>query len=255
MKRLNIPTIVKAAGLCILLLFASCHSGKRKYVIPEKRFTNFLVDLHIAEAIAIQSGRMIIGEYEIDSASLYGSVFRKHNVTQAMFDSTLLFYSHKPDKFEKIYSTVNRRLQSMEQAITDEQTALEQAKTTEVWKSESTYVFTSGVDKVEISVPLQGPGKYTVSVTAKILPDDATLDPRMSLYFWREDSTAEGKQIRFPETRYTLRNGNERTYNTTRRLDSTNYTYLKGYVINFSNFDSVFRRNMVIKDIVVTKQE
>jgi len=255
MTNFNLTTFIKAAGLCVLLLFASCRNGGRRYIMPEKRFVLFLVDLHVAEAIGSQAGRSSIQIYEIDSASLYGSVFQKHKVSQVMFDSTMMFYSRRPEKFKKIYESVSSRLQSMEHDLAEEEKMQEMTRTLVLWKSDSTYVFRQGGDKVEITVPLRGPGLYTVSATVKMLPDDATLDPRMSLYFWRKDSTEEGNRISFMETRYTLRNGEERTYRAVRRLDSTNYTYLRGYIANYSNADTIFRRNMVVKDIVISKQK
>jgi len=245
----------KAAGLCVLLLFASCRDSTRKYVLSERKFTAFLVDLHLAEAVGSQSKRTIDLEYEVDSASLYGSVFQKYNVTQAMFDSTLYFYSQRPEKFQKIYNTVATRLNLMEQELIREEKEQELTKSEILWQSDSVYVFTKGGDKVDISVRLRGPGIYSVSATVKILPDDASLDPRMSIYFWRKDTTEEGEQMRFLDVRYTLRNGVEKSYRAVRRIDSTNYSFLRGYIANYSNDDSVFRRNMVIRDIVVSKQK
>lgn len=254
MIKLEIKAILKAAGLCVLLLFASCKGVNRKYIIPERKFVSFLVDLHIAEAIGVQSRNVMDPEFEIDSASLYGSVFRKYNVSQAMLDSTLLFYGRKPRKFKKIYETVSTRLLSLEQELLKEEKALEEARTDVLWKSDSVYVFREGGDKIEFIVPLKGPGLYTVSANVKMMPDDAALDPRMSVYFWRQDSTADGDRLHFMEVRYLLRNGTDRTYKSVKRLDSTDYTHLRGFVSNYSNADTFFRRNMVVKDIVVSKQ-
>jgi hypothetical protein len=250
----KIPTFLKAAGLAVLLLFASCW-GRNRNVIPERKFIAFLVDLHIVEAIGTQSKGLPAIEYAIDSASLYGSVFRKHNVSQAMLDSTLIYYSRRPDKFMKIYGNVSLRLQTMEQALIREEKARDSARTEVIWKSDSTYVFRKGGDKVEIIVPLSGPGLYTVSANVKMMPDDASLDPRMSVSFWKDDGTEEGKSIRFMDVRYILRNGHEKTYRASRTLDSTSYTYIRGYIANYSNADTIFRRNMVIKDIEVTRQK
>ena len=254
MTKNNTISLLKAAGFCVLLLFASCRNEGRRYLIPEKKFIPFLVDLHIAEAIGTQSKSSVDQVYEIDSASLYGSVFQKHNVNQRMFDSTMLFYSRKPEKFKKIYDKVSTRLQSIEQALLDEEKRQETANTKVLWKSDSAMVFRQGGDKAEISIPLKGPGIYTVTATVKMMPDDASLDPRMSLYFWAKDSTEEGRMLRFTDTRYTLRTGKERTYKSFRRMANTEYTHLRGYIANYSNADSIFRRNIVIKEIVVTKQ-
>jgi hypothetical protein len=253
MKKSEILTYVKAAGLCILLLFASCRS-ERKYVMPEKKFITFLVDMHLAEAIGSHGKRIDVNVYDIDSASLYGSVFQKYNISQVIFDSTMMYYSRRPEKFKKIIENVNGRLHSMEQQLAEEEKRMELANKDVLWENDSAYVFRQGGDKVEISIPLKGPGLYTVEATVKILADDAALDPRMSLYFWKNDSTEEGSRLRFTETRYTWRNGQEKTYRAERRLNNSEYSYLRGFLANYSNADSVFRRNMVIKDILVSRQ-
>lgn len=253
MAQHNISNWVKAAGLGVLLLFVSCSGEKKKYVIPERKFVDLLVDLHLAEGVVTESRRMEGIEYEIDSASLYGSVYRKHNVSKAMFDSTMMFYSRRPERFKKIYNNVSRHLQSMEQQLIEEEKLAEQEKVEVLWKSDTTYVFRMGGDKVEIAVPLQGPGQYNVSATVKIMPDDGSVDPRMTLYFWRDDGTEEGMRIPFNEVRFIQRTGRDRTYRTFKSLDSTNYTLLRGYIANYSNPDSNFSRNMVVRDIVVSK--
>ena len=245
----------KAAGSFLFLLFLVSCGNSKKYIIPERKFVSVLVDLHLAEAIGIESRRNLDITYVVDSASLYGSVFQKHRVTKAMFDSTLFYYSQRPEKFQKLYNAVTANLKHMEQDLEEEIRQKELAETEVLFKTDSVYLFPQlGADRIYIDVPIKGAGIYTVSATIKMLPDDGSLDPRMSVYFYRDDSTADGQKINFQEVRYATRTGEEKTYRAARRILTSEFTHLRGYIANYSNNDTVFHRNMVIKDLMVTRK-
>ena len=244
----------KAAAISlILLLLLSCGSKSKKYIVSEKKFLPFLVDLHLAEAIAMESRGDRDLVYEIDSASLYGSVFEKHGITSAMFDSTMYYYSLRPEKLQRIFNNVTAELKRREEELASMLKEEELAQAEIIWQSDSVYRFPpGGADRIEIDVPIKGPAIYAVSANVKILPDDASLDPRMSLYFYNNDSTRE--RLRFQEIRYTSRNGEDKTYRAVKRLESPNFTHIRGYILNYTNTDSVFQRNALVKDILITRR-
>ena len=197
----------KAAGLIlILLLLFSCRDNSRRTIIPEKKFIAFLVDLHLVEALGNQTKHDPDLVYHIDSASLYGSVFRKHNITLAMFDSTMFFYSLRPEKFQKIYNNVTAELKHREENTLKEQKEQELAESEILYRSDTVYVFPQrGPDRIEIDVPIRGPGIYAVTARVKMIRDDASIDPRMTVYFYRNDTTANGVRLHFKEIRYLSR--------------------------------------------------
>jgi hypothetical protein len=251
------PVQIKAAALfTVLLLLVSCHRYEKKYLVPEKEFLPFMVDLHIAESIAAESKKGIDLVYEVDSAGIYGSVFKKHGITKAMFDSTMIYYSKNPVKFQKLYNAINVELKRMESILTEEQQQLEVISSQILWKSDSIYRISNNMSgsKIEIDVPISGPGIYAVSANVKILPTDNSLDPRMSIYFYRDDSIKNGKRLRFQEIRYTSRKGEDKVYRAVKRLSNPDFTHIRGSIINFSNGDTLFLRNMVVKDILVSKR-
>lgn len=239
----------------VLLLLVSCNREARRMVIPEKKLMPFLVDLHLAESVAGQSNRGKEMVYKIDSASLYGSVFRKHGVTMAMFDSTMVYYSIRPEELQEIYNQVHAELRRREDELSLQRQQAETATSEILWQSDNVYMIRgiSG-NKIEIDIPITGQGIYAVSAVVKILPSDMSLDPRMSLYFYRDDGSGKGRRLRFQEIRYTSRTGEDKTYRTAKRLTEDGYTHLRGYIINFTNGDTLFNRNMLVKDIVVSKR-
>jgi hypothetical protein len=107
--------LVGISGILAASIFGCGHS-KFGTIIPPKKFVNVLTDIHLADGIAVNNMAQVL-DAPIDSASLYQSVFDKYDVTRAMFDSTLVYYSQHPDDFQKIYNKVNARLKRMEDQL------------------------------------------------------------------------------------------------------------------------------------------
>jgi hypothetical protein len=111
----------------VAIVAVSCSHGRFGEVIPPKKFVNVLVDVHLADGIAVEN-MSHAHEQLLDSASLYGSVFKKYGVTRAMFDSTMSFYSEHPEDFQKIYNKVTAKLKRMEDDLTARQNQESQKK-------------------------------------------------------------------------------------------------------------------------------
>jgi hypothetical protein len=248
--------IFKIVGIAlVLILVTSCSHRSRKYIMPEKKFISLLVDLHLAEAIGIESTHNMTSIYKIDSASLYGSVFKKHGVTRAIFDSSLLYYSQRPEKLQKQYNSVTAQLKHLEDEIAKARDKEDKMIGTIIWKSDSVYRYVEGGSRLAIDIPIKDTGIYIVSAEVKMMPEDNSLDPRMSIYFYKDNGTRAGERIMFQEVRYTIRNGSERIYRAVKEIHDTTFTAIRGYVANYSNGDSIFRRNMVIKDLKITRRD
>jgi len=108
------------AILAVLVLFSiTCLGPDRRNIIPEKKFVNVLVDIHLADGMAVTNMNNT-GAFKLDSASLYGSVLKKYKVTRAQFDSTIVFYSSHPGDFQQIYNKVLAKLKMMEEELNRE---------------------------------------------------------------------------------------------------------------------------------------
>jgi len=86
-----------------LCLTASC-SRVPKYVLSEKEMRATLYDMQLAEA-------MVETNYENyrnsdERAALYSSVFAKHGITQAQYDTSLIWYGKNLDLYMQIYKLV-----------------------------------------------------------------------------------------------------------------------------------------------------
>lgn len=105
------------SSACLLMLLTAC-SGKPDYVLSEGKMADVLADLTVADQLAMRSVHGD-GAFAKDSARkvLRQSIMRKNGVTEAEFDSTLVWYGHHLDDYSKLYTKVEKRLADKQSRI------------------------------------------------------------------------------------------------------------------------------------------
>lgn len=94
--------------LLLLLTFAGCTVRPRN-VLSSSEMREILIDLHKAEGVIKVSG--LNYGHETEEMSYYLDVLEKHGITQAQFDSSIVWYTDNPRFFDKIYPKVVATLQ------------------------------------------------------------------------------------------------------------------------------------------------
>ena len=87
----------------VLMVFAGC---RPKGILSSRQMQNVLYDLHRADAILRQYD-LELGPDEV-LAKYYEVVLEKHGITQAQFDSSLVWYTDHPSRFDKIYPKIEK---------------------------------------------------------------------------------------------------------------------------------------------------
>ena len=110
--------IMRHIPFCICMLFLAacimaCGVERPKGILSDKEMEEVLYDYHAAK---------VLGDNEPSSQKYkttiyYMSVFRKHNITEEQFDSTLAWYSKNPETFNKVYQKVIKRIQDEKGAL------------------------------------------------------------------------------------------------------------------------------------------
>lgn len=104
---------------CLLLLglLSSCTTRPRSVLSPRK-MEAILYDLHTAEGVLQAAGYNTGKEEEVNA--YYESILMKHSVTQACFDSSLVWYTDNPKQFCIVYGKVVDRLKKDNDRIQEE---------------------------------------------------------------------------------------------------------------------------------------
>ncbi|ADV44314.1 DUF4296 domain-containing protein [Bacteroides helcogenes] len=98
-----------------LLVFCltSCQVKRPEGVLPDAKMEDVLYDYHIAKAMGDE-----VPYNESYKRLLYvESVFKKQGITQAVFDSSMVWYARNPEILTKIYEKVNFRLKAERDGI------------------------------------------------------------------------------------------------------------------------------------------
>ena len=91
---------------CILLAMVGC---RPRGVLSNREMRNVLYDLHRADGAIQVAGYNYSHDQEV--AGYYKNVLDRHGITQAQFDSSLVWYTDNPQIFNKIYPKVIERLE------------------------------------------------------------------------------------------------------------------------------------------------
>lgn len=158
MKRYN--RLLQRYGLAVLLLGAvsACQVKRPDAVLSDAQMEDVLYDYHLAKALG--DGMPPSENYK---RVLYvEAVFRKHGITQAQFDSSMVWLSRNPGVLSEIYENVTARLKA-EKADVEDLLALREGKprtsepgdSVDVWFGQRLYRLTGMplANKVTFSLP------------------------------------------------------------------------------------------------------
>jgi len=94
--------------LMILMMAVGCKPKvPSEYVQPDE-LEDMLYEYHVAEAMARNGGT----DADYKQTEYFLAVLEKHNVTEAVFDSSLVFYYSHAERLKEIYLRVHERLVS-----------------------------------------------------------------------------------------------------------------------------------------------
>lgn len=100
--------------ICLLVwVVVGCKVKRPNDVIPESQMEELLYDYHMAQAL---SENLPYNE-NYKKAIYTEAVFRKHHTTEAIFDSSIVWYTRNTELFSKIYEKVSKRLKVQQDGI------------------------------------------------------------------------------------------------------------------------------------------
>jgi hypothetical protein len=243
--------------LSFILFTSSSCTGRRnkldhKKMIPKKELPSLLAEIYMSDGLlSLPSVRSMYSS--LDSLSGYVQVVEKHGYTKAEMDKTLKFYFiKKPKELVKIYDRALGILSEKESYVEKEILKI-QAHIENKWTGrESFYIFDgTGPDSVQINVPLEIPGYYTLKFRARFYPDDQ-LDPaEISAYTCHPDSTESGKRDYIKSVRY-IKDGQPHDYEIKILVPASRPLRLRGYFYDNSRLPENHGKNALIDNISLT---
>lgn len=100
--------------ICLLAWLTSCKPTVPRHIIQPDDMEDILFDYHVADAMAT----LEYGENADYNARLYKlGVLKKHGVTEADFDSAMVYYTRHADRLRSIYENLATRMTNEAMAL------------------------------------------------------------------------------------------------------------------------------------------
>ncbi len=90
----------------LAIVMVACKVERPSYVLSDGVMEKVLYDYHIAKAM----GENVDYKDQYLRALYLNAVFKKHNITQAQFDTTMAWYARHPEVVNEVYDIVRERL-------------------------------------------------------------------------------------------------------------------------------------------------
>ncbi len=226
---LKVPLLI----LFLISFLFSCERGvKKEKLIPVNDLVDLLTEMYIADGLLAVPPIRAIYSYR-DSTSNYIDIITRHGFSKSRMDNTIRYYfENKPDKLENIYDQVLTKLNE-KQALLEKEAPPGLDLASNLWTGkEQIEVPESGItDSAWFTIPVKDTGNYYLEFTTVIYADDQSLNPKVTVFFWRDDSTKTGYRIYWPETTL-ISDGKRHNYTITGRNSDTTITHINGLLLD-----------------------
>ncbi len=101
--------------LISLLIIVACTKNPPEGVLDEQKMVNVLTDLTVIDGF--MSTLMYTDSMRIGGKSYYATVYKNHNISKAIFDKSMKYYSTQPVLLDSMYSKVTRKLEAKEKKL------------------------------------------------------------------------------------------------------------------------------------------
>lgn len=135
--------------ILFLVLFLNACSNRPKGVLSSAKMEDVLFEMYLVDG-AIEMKNAMVGRTDTSLLALYQELLLENKISQADFDSSLVWYSNRPKQFKRIYSNVIRRLEEFKTTesaridLADSLARMNEIKQYSLWNKSSK--FEVGVD-------------------------------------------------------------------------------------------------------------
>jgi hypothetical protein len=206
---------------------------KKKEIIPKENLVPILVEVHLADAL-LQMPLVRQNYPGRDSISNYQDILKKHGYTKELFDKTIEFYKNDPDELNDLYEEVVSKLTQMQSEIRQfSREATPDDLITNLWDQKTVWHLPDDgrVNRIAFKIPVKEPGRYILTATIRMHPDDGSIEPRVTAFFWFDDGTEDGFTIPFKSSPI-LKDGKIMTHTISLNLQDSRVTHLSGFLLD-----------------------
>lgn len=217
MKKLLNNLLLKFSFYSVfLLLLGSCNT-RPSGVLSDSKMTDVLTEMHKLDGALYEKGLMY--SHDVEKDSYYNSVFKKYGVSKAEFDSSLVWYTKNPKRFDLIYVDVLARLTALDEDVKKgkfhpvDSVKLKHMKVN-VWNKRTLYTLTNDSSRTKLDIEILNDSfllgdVYVLKFQQRIAKEDSCKNQhvvfRINYYFEKSDSLSVSTHNDNLTRSYTLR--------------------------------------------------
>ena len=112
---IKIKKYIQLGGMIFIgvLCLTSCKVKRPDTILSDAQMEAVLYDYHIAKVM----GEQLPYNENYKRALYINSVFKKHAITEAEFDTSMAWLAHNPEVLRDIYEKINKRLKAEKENI------------------------------------------------------------------------------------------------------------------------------------------
>lgn len=255
---ITIRIIIASTAMMVMLFLSSCSGRKtkmdKKDIISQSDMVILLTDIYLTD------GLLSISDIQMkhagkDSVITYMEVLGNYGYTKEQMDKSLQYYFlNRPKRLQEMYDQVLRRLtelQSEVQARTDRLPEMEN-----LWPGRSSYSLPQDgiADMINFEHILRDTGLYTLSLAATVFEDDQSINPRITVWFWKPDSTADGA-ISYWEEIPLPKDGILRQYRISATVPDSSFISIRGALLNHDPLPGRWEKHSRIDNPMLTRKD
>lgn len=159
--------------LCLFLAFCiltGCKPKRPKGILSEGKMEKVMVDYHLAQGMAEAANE---GDLEATRYKYIQAVFKKHHITEAEFDSSLVYYFENSEKFFEIYKNVSLKVQAQAEKFGVDARATQNQYSHLTDQGDTANIWTDHPNTCIIPDRLQNIYQFTLMADSTYQPGDA----------------------------------------------------------------------------------
>lgn len=241
-------------ALIVIIFIISCRS---KTIIPKRDMVSLLVKIQILDAAILNSDlKHDNNSNKDDNLDFYSKTIQSFGYTEAQFDSSLRYYASNSKAFDAIYDEVIIELSKIEMKMIAENKVKEDAAIDtlkNLWPLKPLWQVPADgtINPIAFELPVVGEGIYTVSADITIYPDDESVDPSLTAYFFFDDKSEKGN-ISERIFKKLSKDGIQRNHKIRIELKNSLVTHMKGFILEHHNSNAEFKKHASASNIKIT---
>ena len=168
----------------LVLLMACKPTVPSKYIQPGD-MEDIIYDYHVAQAMA--KAERSEGNTSFDQSKYYYAVLKKHGLTKADFDSSMVYYYTHVDYLKEIYKEVNERLSDEAKALGTSVGDINRYSQFSA-SGDTASIWTGATDLLLMPYPTMNRYDFTISVDTSFYMGDSFMFQFISEYLYQSGS-------------------------------------------------------------------